>query len=185
MCCTITVVPDVVAEANLGWMISSTPYYDRMESGPAGGMHGWDPAWQNMHGIFLAHGPAFAEGSKIPAMRGIDLYSLMAELMQIEPVGTDGNLNAFSPILYSPVAAEIRTSYWMCDTVELVLREGPGSASLQYGDRLFSLPLEESASGVRYEDTDMLFWSKGNAAQVTIDSVIMNNCLQKQSSKKM
>jgi len=175
-------VPDVVAEADLGWMISSTPFYQRMESGPAGGMHGWDPAWQNMHGIFIAHGPAFAPGIKTPALRGIDLYTLMAELMQIEAVDTDGSLDAFSPILYSPVVAAIRTSNWLCDTAELVLREGAGSASVQYGERVFSLPLQVSASGVRYEDTDMLFWSKGNTAQVTIDSVELNNCLQIQSS---
>lgn len=169
-------VPDVVAEADLGWMISSTPYYERLEPERLGGTHGWDPAWQNMHGIFIAHGPAFAAGSKTPALRGIDLYSLMAELMQIEPVDTDGSLNAFSPIIYGTKPVEIRTSNWVCDSTELVLREGEGSASLQYGARVYSLPLSESASGVRYEDTDMLFWSKGNDAQVIIDGQALSNC---------
>jgi predicted AlkP superfamily pyrophosphatase or phosphodiesterase len=169
-------VPDVVAEADLGWMISSKPYYERLEPGRLGGMHGWDPAWQNMHGIFIAHGPAFAAGSKTPALRGIDLYSLMAELMQIEPVNTDGSLNAFAPIIYNSAPSEVRASYWFCDSVELVLREGPGSASLQFGERVFSLPRVKSASGVRYEDTDMLFWSKGSKARVMISGQPLSNC---------
>lgn len=169
-------VPDVVAEADLGWMISSKQYYDRLEPGKLGGMHGWDPAWQNMHGIFIAHGPAFAAGSKTPALRSIDLYSLMAELMQIEPVDTDGSLNPFSPVIYGSEQVAIRTSKWLCDSAELILREGLGSASLQYGQRVFSLPLIQSASGVRYEDTDMLFWLKGSEAQITIDGEVLTNC---------
>lgn len=169
-------VPDVVAEADLGWMISTKPYHERIKPGDLNGMHGWDPAWHNMQGIFVAHGPAFAAGARMPAVRSIDLYSLMAELMQIEPASNDGSLTSFAPIIYKPEPAYVRTSNWVCDKAQLILREGSGLASLQRGEQVFSLPLNVSASGVRYEDTDMLFWSKGNKAQVVIDGQALNNC---------
>jgi membrane-bound inhibitor of C-type lysozyme len=152
-------------------------WYERLEPERLGGMHGWDPAWQNMHGIFIAHGPAFAAGSKTASQRGIDLYSLMAELMQIEPVDTDGTLNAFAPIIYNSELTEIHSNNWLCDSAKLVLREGSGSASLQSGERVFSLPRVKSASGVRYEGTDMLFWSKGSEAQVMINGQSLRNCI--------
>ncbi|MFT6268504.1 MAG: putative AlkP superfamily pyrophosphatase or phosphodiesterase [Alphaproteobacteria bacterium] len=169
-------VADVIAEVDLGWMISSKPYYAEMKPNALNGMHGWDSAWHNMHGIFIAHGPAFAPGTRAPTVRSIDLYSLMAELMQIKPADNDGSLTAFAPILYNPQPASIRTSDWVCDNAELVLREGQGLASLQRGEQIFSLPLKVSASGVRYEDTDVLFWSKGNKAEVVIDGQALTNC---------
>ncbi|MEM7054994.1 MAG: alkaline phosphatase family protein [Pseudomonadota bacterium] len=169
-------VPDVVAEADLGWMISSKPYYAGMERGLLNGMHGWDPAWHTMHGIFIAHGPAFKAGSRLPAVRSIDLYSLMAELMQVEAADTDGSLTAFEPLLYSAEPTQIRSSDWICDDTQLLLREGPASASLQIGQRVFSLPRIRSASGARYEDVDVMFWSKGDQAQVEVDSRQFENC---------
>ena len=171
-------VPDVVAEADLGWMISNSPYYAGMERGLLNGMHGWDPAWINMHGLFIAHGPAFAAGNRLPAVRGIDLYSLMAALMQIEPADTDGSLTAFEPLLFNAEPAQIRTSEWRCDNADtrFVLREGPASASLQFNRRVFSLPREAGASGVRYSDTDILFWSKGDEAQIEIEGRRFEHC---------
>lgn len=170
-------VPDLVAESDLGWMVSSTSVYNRQaERGRPNGMHGWDPAWHSMHGIFIAHGPAFAAGGNIPAVRGIDLYSLIAELLHIKPADNDGNLNAFAPILYQQEPPKVKVSDWRCDTESLVLREGLGSASLQLGQRIFSLPRQQSASGQRYEDTDVLFWSKENQAEVVVDGVPLSNC---------
>ncbi|MEM1081870.1 MAG: alkaline phosphatase family protein, partial [Pseudomonadota bacterium] len=169
-------VPDVIAEADLGWMLSNRPYYAGMELGLLNGMHGWEPAWFNMHGIFVAHGPAFAAGTRMPSMRGIDLYSLMAELLQIEPAQTHGSLTAIAPVLFNPEPAQIRQSDWRCGDERLVLREGPASASVQHGQRVFALPRTISASGVKYEDTQMLFWSKGDEAQAMIDGQRLELC---------
>ncbi|WP_371196040.1 MliC family protein [Glaciecola sp. SC05] len=96
--------------------------------------------------------------------------------MKVKPANNDGSLQAFAPILYKPEPAKITSSNWRCDSESLVLREGAGSASLAFSGRVFSLPKQESASGQRYEDTDMMFWSKGNEAQVMIDGQSLSNC---------
>lgn len=169
-------IADVIAEVDLGWMMSSKARFDLMEPDSLGGMHGWDPAWHSMHGIFIAHGPAFAPGARMPAVRSIDLYSLMSELMDLVPAVNDGSLSAFAPVIYNAEPAAIRSSNWRCDNTRLVLREGQSLAGLEHNGRVFSLPLTPSASGVRYEDTSVLFWSKGDETQVEIDGEILSNC---------
>lgn len=169
-------VPDVVAEADLGWMISNKPYYAGMQRGLLNGMHGWDPAWKAMHGMFIAHGPAFVAGSRLPATRGVDLYSLMTELLQVRAADNHGSLTAFSPILYADEAAQIRISDWACAGQLLTLREGPASAGLHHNERVFALPLHPSASGVKYKDTDTMFWSKGDQAVAELNGQTFEDC---------
>ncbi|HEY7905519.1 MAG TPA: ectonucleotide pyrophosphatase/phosphodiesterase, partial [Wenzhouxiangella sp.] len=50
-------VPDVLAEADLGWMISNKPYMAGRSQFQLYGMHGWDPALAEMHGGFVMQGP--------------------------------------------------------------------------------------------------------------------------------
>ena len=93
-------IPDVVAEADLGWEIG-----DRRRGLAARaaqmlrGAHGWDPAYPEMHGIFIAHGPAFAPGSRMPAIEVVHLYELMAHLLELEPAPNDGSLAVFEDSL--------------------------------------------------------------------------------------
>ena len=68
-------VPDVLVEADPGWLISSKPYM--ANPSPPEGMHGWDPALAEMHGVFIARGPGFAPGARSPAVRSVSLYPLM------------------------------------------------------------------------------------------------------------
>jgi predicted AlkP superfamily pyrophosphatase or phosphodiesterase len=171
-------IADVIAEADFGWTITTKSSYAAYQAEPLRGVHGWDPAWQNMHGIFIAHGPAFAPNSRLPAVRSIDIYSLMAALMQIEPADNDGSLTAFTPLLYNPTASSIRSSNWLCDNAQLTLRESDALASLAFAGQTFSLPLTNSAAGRRYEDTDILFWLQDEQAQVVIDGKTLNNCRQ-------
>ncbi|MGB0515125.1 MAG: ectonucleotide pyrophosphatase/phosphodiesterase, partial [Wenzhouxiangellaceae bacterium] len=146
-------VPDVTVEAELGWMISNRPYYAGMQRGALNGMHGWDPAWRNMHGILIAHGPAFAAGERLPAVRSVDLYSLMAALLEIAPVRTDGSLTAFQPMLASEAALQPVERHWRCDDRRFMTRSVPGLAALHAGARVFSLPAVEADSGSRFADT--------------------------------
>ena len=169
-------VPDIVAEADVGWVMSSHSFYARRTKGAVNGMHGWDPSWHNMHGIFIAHGPAFAPGSRAPSVRSIDIYSLMAKLMHIEPAKNSGNPSAFSNVLYNVEASIVSQSNWMCDSALLVLRESEGFASLAYNGRVFSLPRQVSVSGLHYEDIDVMFRSLGNKTEVLIDGESLNNC---------
>lgn len=94
--------PDVLAEADPGWMISSHEQVESMEGPPPRGMHGWDPEHPDMQGIFVAHGPAFTAGSRIDRVEAIDLYELMAALLDLRPAPNDGRRDAFAAVVRLP-----------------------------------------------------------------------------------
>ena len=170
-------VPDVTVEADLGWMISNRDYYRTLlEEGGPGGMHGWDPTWHSMHGIFIAHGPEFVAGSRLPAVRSVDLYSLMAALMNVPPAETDGDLRAFRPVLSAEAPTEVDVALWDCRDRRFVVRSSPGVASLDAGRRVFALPRQVSASGVRYGEPGVEYLSKGDLARFEIDGEVWTDC---------
>ena len=169
-------IPDVTVEAELGWMISNKPYYAGMQRGVLNGMHGWDPAWHRMHGIFIAHGPAFEPGERLPAVRAVDIYALMAELMEVPPAQTDGSIAPFEPLLTSEEPARINEAQWRCGEEIFTTRSAPGLAAIHHAGRVFALPQVISASGARYADAGIQFWNKGAAARIEIDGRIFADC---------
>ena len=67
------------------------------------GMHGWDPHLPEMHGILLAAGPGIAAGVALPAVRAIDVYPLIAHLLDLTPhPDVAGDLSALAPALTEP-----------------------------------------------------------------------------------
>ena len=59
---------------------------------PIAGSHGYDPDYQSMNGIFIAHGPAFKSGFSGPEIHNIHLYEMMCSIMNIIPANNDGSL---------------------------------------------------------------------------------------------
>jgi predicted AlkP superfamily pyrophosphatase or phosphodiesterase len=92
-------VPDVLAEADLGWTIESRSFLNNPKNRLAEGMHGWDPAHADMHGIFIAHGPAFTPGSRLPAFVNVEIYNLLANLLGIESADNDGDPDFWPALL--------------------------------------------------------------------------------------
>lgn len=64
-----------------------------------GGTHGYDPANKDMHAIFYAVGPAFNKGIEIPTFENVNLYSLFANILGLNPAPTDGSLEPFKGAL--------------------------------------------------------------------------------------
>jgi len=55
------------------------------------GAHGWDNAFPSMRALFLVAGPGVREGVLIEEVRNVDVYPLLAELLQLRPAsGIDG-----------------------------------------------------------------------------------------------
>lgn len=126
-------VPDVVAEADLAWMISNRPFQAGRQQFQLYGMHGWDPALLEMHGALVIHGPAFAAGGRMPAVRSVDVYSLMSHLLNIEPAANDGQLDAFAPFLNAFPAPSLR--HWAFDCGPqgaLQVHASPSQAALHW-----------------------------------------------------
>ncbi len=67
---------------------------------PPRGMHGWDPHLPAMHGIFVAAGPGIARGVELPLIEAVDVYPLIAHLLELTPAeGVAGSLAPFQPAL--------------------------------------------------------------------------------------
>ena len=49
------------------------------------GMHGWDNALPSMRALFLVSGPGIRAGALIDEVENVDVYPLMAELLQLRP----------------------------------------------------------------------------------------------------
>ena len=61
------------------------------------GMHGWDPGFPSMHGIFLAKGPGIDPGNRLPRIEGVDIYPFMARVLGLEPAdGVEGDPEALA-----------------------------------------------------------------------------------------
>ncbi len=86
---------DIVVVANLHWSI----FYNDKIRYSSKGTHGYDNAEKEMHAIFYACGPAFKENTVVPTFENVSIYSLIAEIMNLQPANTDGSLDQVMPML--------------------------------------------------------------------------------------
>ena len=88
-------VAPFVCVAETGWLFSTH------DSRPINvkGMHGYDPAQPSMAALFVATGPAFKPGVVIPRLRAVDVYPLLARLLEVPPEPNDGSLAPLRPAL--------------------------------------------------------------------------------------
>ncbi len=57
------------------------------------GTHGYDNDIKDMHAIFYGIGPNFKTNYTQPTFNNIDLYSIIANILNLDPAKTDGDLN--------------------------------------------------------------------------------------------
>lgn len=95
-------IGDLVIAADPGWLTRAREA--RPWSG--GGMHGWDPFWRPMHGIFFAAGPGVREGLVVPAFQNVHVYPFLARLLGVGPApDIDGRLEVLEEALAEPAGA--------------------------------------------------------------------------------
>jgi predicted AlkP superfamily pyrophosphatase or phosphodiesterase len=88
----------VVALAEEGWTFDTREHMKSWKD-PHLGNHGFDNDLESMRAIFIADGPSFRGGSRLPVFQNIDVYSLLAELLHLKPAANDGKLKVFLPVL--------------------------------------------------------------------------------------
>ncbi len=93
-------IPSIVAGADAGWSITSTREYleARRARFPAG-MHGYDPRDPSMAALFIARGPAFRTGYEVAPFENVNVYPLIAHILDLTPAPVDGTLDAVQDIL--------------------------------------------------------------------------------------
>ena len=172
-------VPDVVAEADPGWLISNRPFMAGNRQFSLFGQHGWDPALREMHGAFVIHGPAFTAGSQIPTVRSVDLYPLMTHLLGLEPAEEqEGSLAPFLPLLNQTTPVSIEHRIYDCQGERLEARIGPAHMGLVFQEYVHVLDrVEDNGDGSqRFTEVDLRFESRAGTASAEIDGRQFSNC---------
>ncbi len=97
--------PDISCLADVHWSISDSVWLAKRTNPPARGQHGYDVASPLMRALFIAHGPAFRHGVVIDGFPNVDVYALLAQLLDIPALPGDGSLEAFQSALHKTTAA--------------------------------------------------------------------------------
>jgi len=90
-------VLDIVIALDAGWSVTDRPNPNLERYN--GGSHGYDPTYKDMHAIFYAMGPAFKIGYVHPSFENVNVYPLIAHLLNLRPATIDGNLEHVSEML--------------------------------------------------------------------------------------
>ncbi|GLQ97689.1 alkaline phosphatase family protein [Dyella mobilis] len=102
-----TRVPQLVCLADVGWRITTTAYLAKHKGPMSLGEHGYDNADPLMQALFIAHGPAFQSGIRYHSFPNVDVYSLMAHVLNIPPAFNDGRFEDVQGMLKpAPAAAQ-------------------------------------------------------------------------------
>lgn len=82
----VWIVPDE------GWEIYFRARFDLFRGRFNRGDHGYDPALPSMHGILIAHGPAFrADGAVVASAESVHVYNLLCAATGLAPAPNDGD----------------------------------------------------------------------------------------------
>jgi alkaline phosphatase D len=82
-------VLDLIVVADSSWGVRWKPG----KYGYQNGSHGFDNNNTDMHTIFYGMGPAFKTNYVQPSFENVNIYVLLAHMLQLEPKQTDGNLD--------------------------------------------------------------------------------------------
>jgi predicted AlkP superfamily pyrophosphatase or phosphodiesterase len=92
-------VPQVVCLADVGWLIATHAGAAAKKGPPQKGAHGYRPDAPQMAALFVAHGPAFKPGLRLPAFDNVDVQPLMVQLLGLNAPPGDGSAAVFAPAL--------------------------------------------------------------------------------------
>ena len=86
---------DLVVVADSGWSMR----WDDRGMYESGGAHGYVPENRDMHTIFYAMGPSFKTGYTQPPFSNLDVYSLIARILDLKRAKTSGSIKKVKNML--------------------------------------------------------------------------------------
>jgi predicted AlkP superfamily pyrophosphatase or phosphodiesterase len=86
-------VAAIICLADMGWRYRWTRPGQGEGGSIEGGGHGYDPDAAEMTAVFLACGPAFRAGVRVPKFPNVSIYPLLAKLVGVTPEANDGSLS--------------------------------------------------------------------------------------------
>ena len=88
-------IAPIIGVVDEGWLMLGR----RPAAGALGGDHGYDPEVTTMGALFLAMGPGFRRGVRVPPFRNIHVFPLLAQLLGIKAPSSDGSLDSVRSVL--------------------------------------------------------------------------------------
>ncbi len=93
-------ISSIIVIADLGWSLVNNKWLERFKRNKSKGNHGYPNYEMDMHGIFIANGPAFKNSLRTGTIQNIDIYPLLCKIFNIEPRSNiDGKLERIGFIL--------------------------------------------------------------------------------------
>jgi predicted AlkP superfamily pyrophosphatase or phosphodiesterase len=92
-------IQPITCIADIGWAITTRGYFESRPNAFTGGSHGYTSDNEEMGGIFVAAGPAFARGKTVISFESVHLYALMCHILNMEPAENDGTLEEIEFVL--------------------------------------------------------------------------------------
>jgi predicted AlkP superfamily pyrophosphatase or phosphodiesterase len=92
-------VPQLLCLANIHWRIVTREYAGKHAGHLSLGDHGFDNADPLMRALFVAHGPAFQVGVRVPEFPNVDVYPLMMHVLDLPAAPNDGNYDTVKGML--------------------------------------------------------------------------------------
>ncbi|HID39867.1 MAG TPA: alkaline phosphatase family protein [Calditrichaeota bacterium] len=94
-------IGDLVLVADMGnFLVKDKEEKSRREKRKPKGMHGYDTFELDMHGLFVAAGPAFKQGYRLGTLQNVDIYPLVCKILNIIPnQKIDGRLERIEAVL--------------------------------------------------------------------------------------
>ncbi len=92
-------IQPIIVIADVGWQVVTNEYFKRKRTYSKGD-HGFEKDHLDMHGIFIAKGPAFRSGYRTGTLWNVDIYPLLCKIFDITPnTLIDGDLSRIEFIL--------------------------------------------------------------------------------------
>ncbi|XP_057768291.1 uncharacterized protein LOC130988451 [Salvia miltiorrhiza] len=79
-------IPPVIGLVDEGFKVEQT----RLKRQECGGSHGYDNAIFSMRSVFIAHGPRFGRGRKVPSFENVQIYNLVTSILNIDGARNNG-----------------------------------------------------------------------------------------------
>lgn len=93
-------IPAIICQMAPGWdALNAKAHAARQQQGHARGSHGYDPELPSMRATFIAAGPAFRAGTRLPVFDNVDVYPLLMRLLALPPEPHDGDIAPLLPAL--------------------------------------------------------------------------------------
>lgn len=88
-------IPPIVGLLEEGFKVEQT----KKRRQECGGAHGYDNAIFSMRTIFIAHGPQFARGRKVPSFENVQIYNLVTAILNIQGAVNNGTASFSKSVL--------------------------------------------------------------------------------------